>query len=276
MRCSPSRNADCRRADRLPAADLAEAAERDEVGELAGARVAAGLHVRARDRGSERGRLAVDHVGEDRAERRDAGGDADLAERRVDPRGHARAVRLDDADRGGGQRRVDRADAAAGDHEPGEQRGPVVAGLDPAHQQQSDADEGEAAGDEPAHAVALGELARERRDEEREQRHGEEAQAGLERRVAEHVLHVERQVQEHREHRRRQREGGDRGAVERGLAEQRQVEHRRALRARSATQNATSRTRGADEQRDDQRSTPALGVAADEREDEAEQRRRRT
>ena len=37
------------------------------------------------------------------------------------------AVRLDDADRGSGQRRVDRADPATGDHESGEHRGPVVA-----------------------------------------------------------------------------------------------------------------------------------------------------
>ena len=37
------------------------------------------------------------------------------------------------------------ADAAAGDHEAGQQRGPVVAGLQAAHQQQPGADEREPA-----------------------------------------------------------------------------------------------------------------------------------
>ena len=46
------------------------------------------------------------------------------------------------------------------------------------------------------------ELARDRRDDERQQRDRQEAHARLERRVAEHVLDVEREVEEHREHRR--------------------------------------------------------------------------
>ena len=63
----------------------------------------------------------------------------------------------------------------------------------------------------------LGELAGDRRDRERHQRDRQEAQAGLERPVAEDVLHVEREVEEHREHRRRQHEGGDEAPQKAGL-----------------------------------------------------------
>ena len=162
------------------------------------------------------------------------------------------------------------ADAAAGDEEARQQRRPVVARLEAAHQQQPDPDEREAAAEEPADADALGELAGDRRDEEREQRHGQEAQAGLERRVAEDVLDVERQVQEHREHRRRQHEGGDRGAVERRLAEQREVEHRVLAAALDDHEGDEQDQRGG-EAGDDQRAVPALRVAADEPEDQREE-----
>ena len=95
----------------------------------------------------ERGRAAASGVplrcdttelpslaGQDAAERRHAGGDADLAERRVDAGGHPGARRLDHADRGRGQRDVDEPGADAGDDQPGQQVRPVVAGRDPAHQ----------------------------------------------------------------------------------------------------------------------------------------------
>ena len=68
------------------------------------------VEISVRDRVRVTGRAAVplrrvDHRrahlgGEDRAEPGDTGRDADLAERRVDARGHARPRRLDDADRG--------------------------------------------------------------------------------------------------------------------------------------------------------------------------------
>ncbi len=60
-------------------------------------------------RASRRVNSSRHDVLEDRAPGRDAGGDADLPERRVDARRHARAARLDDADGGGGERRVGRA-----------------------------------------------------------------------------------------------------------------------------------------------------------------------
>ena len=94
--------------------------------------------------------------------------------------------------------------------------------------------------DEPAHAVAVGELARERRDEERQQRDGQEAQAGLQGRVAERVLDVERQVEEHREHRRRQHERRD--ATRRRTSGCRNSDRSSigCATRRSATTNATS------------------------------------
>ena len=48
-------------------------------------------------------------------------------------------------------------------------------------------------------------------------------------RVAEHVLHVERDVEERPEHREADEEHRGVRAAERPVAEQRQVEHRRAL-----------------------------------------------
>jgi hypothetical protein len=160
--------------------------------------------------------------------------------------------------------------AGAGNEEAGQERSPVVARLEPAHQQQPDPHAREPAAHEPADADALRELAGDRRHEERQQRHGQEAQAGLERRVAEDVLDVEGQVQEHREHRRRQRERGDRGAVERRLAEQREVEHRVVAAELDQHEGDEEHDRGG-EADEDQRAVPAFRVAADEPEDQREQ-----
>ena len=109
-----------------------------------------------------------------------------------------------------------------GDHEPGQQVGPARSSAQAAHQQQrrrrrASARRRAARGAAPGPRGAP----RSAGDEERDDRERQEAQPGLERRVAEHVLDVERQVEEHREHRRRQREGGDRRADEGRLAEQR-------------------------------------------------------
>ena len=66
----------------------------------------------------------------------------------------------DDADGGGRQRRVGHADADAGDDEAGQQRRPVVAGVEPRHQQQADADQHAARRRGTSARRALGELAR--------------------------------------------------------------------------------------------------------------------
>ena len=66
------------------------------------------------------------------------------------------------------------------------------------------------------------------RDEHDHDRGGQEAHAGLERRVAEDVLHVEGDEEEHREHRERDDEGDDVRAQERPRAEEGEVDHRHA------------------------------------------------
>ena len=55
---------------------------------------------------------------------------------------------------------------------------------------------------QPARAEAVGRLPRDRRDQDDQDRHRQERRAGLHRRVAEHVLHVERDEEEDAEHRR--------------------------------------------------------------------------
>ena len=59
--------------------------------------------------------------GEDRAERGDAGGDPDLAERVVDPRRHPGALHGRRSNRGRRERRVDEADPDTAEHEAGQQ-----------------------------------------------------------------------------------------------------------------------------------------------------------
>ena len=127
IECSPCRNAS-RPAQQhgLAAVDAPEQPERDEVGER---RVADGAPD-LRRRGERLGAL-VDEVLEDRAERGDAGRDADLAERRVDAARHARPCRLHDTDGAARDRGVRETDAGARDEEARQQDGPLVARLQP-------------------------------------------------------------------------------------------------------------------------------------------------
>ena len=76
--------------------------------------------LRSAERGAPReiGDRGHQPVAEQRPQQGDPGGDPDLAERRVDARGHAGPLRADDADRRRGQRRIDHADPDAGDDEP--------------------------------------------------------------------------------------------------------------------------------------------------------------
>ena len=133
---------------------------------------------------------------------------------------------IDDADRDRGDTRVGHADADAGEEEACEQPGPAVPDVDPVHQHEPDPDEEQAGSHQRPEGDALREPSRDRRDDEREQRERKEAEPGFERRVEEHALDVEGQVQEHREHAGREAEGDDRDAGEGRLAEERQVEHR--------------------------------------------------
>src|SRR5256885_3699118 len=65
--------------------------------------------------------------------------------------------------------------------------------------------------------------------------------SGLQRAVAEDVLHVEREVEEHREHREGDDEGDDVGAEERARAEEAEVDHREAAVADRKSTRLNSR-----------------------------------
>jgi hypothetical protein len=93
----------------------------------------------------------------------------------------------------------------------------------------------------------------------------------LQRRQAEIVLQVERQIQEEREDRARDRDRGDLHAGERAAPEQRQRQHRLGDAPLDRDEGDEERA-GPGEQRDDQGAPPALVVAAQQREHEHEQR----
>ena len=99
-------------------------------------------------------------------------------------------------------------------------------GRDAVHQQQADPDHGEPGAEQDADRDPVRERAGDRRDDEAEHGQRQEAQARLQRRVVEHALHVDGQVEEHREHPGREPEGDGGDAVEGGFAEQGEVEHR--------------------------------------------------
>ena len=97
---------------------------------------------------------------------------------------------------------------------------------DPVHEQERDADHREPAAEQELDGDPGREPPCDRRDDERDEGERQEDHACLDRRVAEHVLEVERQEEELREHPRRHREGRDLRAGEGRHAEEPDVEHR--------------------------------------------------
>ena len=91
--------------------------------------------------GQQLAELRVDPGLEDRAERRGAGGDPDLAEGAVDARGHPGTGGGDDPERDRGDPGVGHADPDPGEDEPGQQRRPAAVEADPGHQREADPDE---------------------------------------------------------------------------------------------------------------------------------------
>ena len=155
---------------------------------------------------------------EERAERRDAECAADHAAHRQDPGGRRRPSRLDRVHRGGRHRR----------HRERRSRGPsarrrggggrsrcrrrcATAGRARRPRAISPATIGRRGPMRSVSRPAIGAIS------DDHQRRGQEAHAGLERRVAEDVLHVERHEEEHREHRERDDEG-DHVRAEEGAA----------------------------------------------------------
>ena len=112
--------------------------------------------------------------------------------------------------------------------------------------------------------------ARERRDDEGGDRDRQVAQAGVDRRVAEEALQVERQVEEQGEHRAGDRERRQLDAGEGAAAEQRERQHRLGNPLLDRHEGRQQHG-GAGEERDDQRAAPALLVAAHQRQHQQEQ-----
>ena len=125
------------------------------------------------------------------------------------------------------------------------------------HASQGDQDQPEP--QQVARADPDGELAGDRGDGEGEHGDGQEPESGGEGTVAEHVLHVERQVEEHGEDGGGQRERGERHADHGRPLEQRQVEHR-ILHPPLGDEEDGHQDARSDEQADDERTGPTLGV----------------
>ena len=166
-----------------------------------------------------------------------------------DARRHPRVARLDDADRGRRERRVDEADADAArrgsrggaSSTSSRPRCPYISSSATPHER-------EPAAEQEAHGHARRQPSRRsarRRTTSSES--GRKITPVFTARVAEHVLEVERQEEELREHPGRDREGGDLRAGERRDAEEADVEHRRlaaaARRARTTTRSTTAATK---------------------------------
>ena len=82
------------------------------------------------------------------------------------------------------------------------------------------------AGDQPARPEAVGQPPGDRRDADDHQGRGQEPYPGLQRRVAEDVLHVEGEEEEDSEHREGDDQGDDDGAEEVAIGEEAELDHR--------------------------------------------------
>ena len=162
---------------------------------------------------------------------------------------------------------LNRPTPKSGDQLAGQDDGPRRAGARQREQDHADGDESEADRDHDPVRDLLADLAARAGDDEVEDRAGQVDEAGLDGRKPEHLLQVERRVEEDREERRRDPEGRDLRARERRVAEEPQREHR-VRRARLDDQEGDERQGGAGELGDDLRAAPADLVAAQQREHE--------
>ena len=108
-------------------------------------------------------------------------------------------------------------------------------------------------------------------DEDDQDRHRQEGRARLRRGVAEDVLHVDRHEEEDAEHGERHEQRDDVRPGEGRVAEEREVEHRRALVHLEQDEGGHGNG-GDDEEPDDHRVGPAVRVGLDQREREREER----
>ncbi len=217
--------------------------------------------------------LLLHVVREQRPQQGDAGGDPDLAEGGVDARGHAGPLRWHHADGGGGQRRIDDADADAAHDHARDEMGPGRARVEPAHEQQSRADDDQARPDEQPDRHPRGQPARHGGGDQDAAGDHHQPHAGSQRRVAENVLQVQHEIEQHREDRGAEPERRDRAAAEGRQLEQQHVEHR--LRTAQFHQDEDGQQHGRQgEAAEDQAVGEGPLVRLDEPVDQARQRHR--
>ena len=124
----------------------------------------------------------------------------------------------------------------------------------------------------PRPAVA-DQSSRQRREDHHQRRHRQQRDAGVERRVAAHVLQVERVEEEEAAERDEGADRDDRGAAERRRAEEAQVDQRLGV-ARLPEDEAAARGERAGEAGEDQVRAPAVVRRLDDPEDEQPQGQR--
>ena len=228
------------------------------------------IAVGCRSAGGQRRDLVGAAPEEDCAPGGDAHGDTDLAEGVVDPGRHPAALLRHHAHGHVGDHGVEQADADARDQEARQQRRPARARAESGHEQQPGASSAESDRHHHARIYTREQCDGQRRHEERRQRDRQVAQPSLEGRVAEVVLQVEREIEEEREQRCRDREGRELNAGERAPAEQPERQHRLS-HALLDRRERREHDRRAGKQTEDQRASPALVVAAQERQHEHQQ-----
>ena len=213
-----------------------------------------------------------DAVLEQGAERRDPDRDTGEAEGVADSRRHPGSRRIHHAESAGRERGIREPDPDASDDEAREECRPARVGLQPVHQREPRGDERETGADHQAERHTRGQSSRQERHEEDEHGERQEPKAGRERRVAEDVLEVDREVREDREHPGRDAERRDRDPHESPLTEERHVEHRPLLTQLDHDED-DQHQHAADQRQEDQRARPTTVVAAEDAEHDQEQRR---
>ena len=160
-----------------------------------------------------------------------------------------------------------------GHDQAGDQVGPRGVVADAVEEQQPDPEDQEARRDQPltgTRSVSRPAIAAAKNEATRQV---EEPDAGLDRGVAEHVLHVDHQEGQQREDRCRDAERGDQATGEGRLAQQRQVEHRLAL-DQLAHHEDHQQDGGRDQRRHDLLVAPAPLAGLDQAVDERAERQR--
>ncbi len=208
--------------------------------------------------------------GHEGAEARHADRDPGLAERVVHAGGQAALLDRGGAEGDRGHRRVEEADAEGGGQEARHEDRPGAVGPGERHEAHADRDQREPAGDHDPGGDLLAHGARGAGDDEHHDRGGEVDQAGLDRGQPEHLLQVQRDVQEDREERGRDRGRRDLRAGEVRVAEQPEGQHR-LLHAMLDHDERGEQDHGGGERGHDRRAPPPLLVAAQQREHEQEQ-----